>query len=361
MLYQDTTNKENEYDMKKDISKMAKERWDNIAKPIDSLGLLENYVVKLCNISGSDQPYIMDKKALVIMCGDHGVVSEGVTQTGSHVTRIVSENFAKGKSCVNQMAKEAGADVFTIDMGMAGESYLEERLTTGAVINRKVSSGTKNMLYEPAMTKEECEKAINIGMDLVAELKNMGYKIIATGEMGIGNTTSTSVLTGILLDLEADKVVGRGAGLSDEGMTKKLSVVEKTMERIKNKNITKPIDLLAEAGGYELAGMTGLFLGGVKYHVPIVIDGAISGVSALVASRIDSRVKDYALASHVSDEITGRLILEKLELEAIINGRLRLGEGSGAVALFPLLDMAMSVYKNMGSFKEYKIEAYKRF
>ena len=351
------------------ISSQAKKHWDNIAKPIDSLGLLEDYVVKLCHISGSDKPYALDKKALVIMCGDHGVVAEGVTQTGSEVTRIVSENFAKGKSCVNQMAAVAGADVFTIDIGMLEERYPEKALKTGAVIDRRVATGTKNLAIEAAMTVEECKEAIQIGIDIVRELKCMGYKIIATGEMGIGNTTPTSALAGVFLGLPVEKVVGRGAGLSDEGMMKKVQIIKKVVERVSSLgymidppyDIAAPVELLSELGGLEIAGMVGLFLGGVKHQLPIVIDGAISAVAALVANYIDGRVREYALASHMSDEITGSLALDKLGLEAIIHGRLRLGEGSGAVALFPLLDMAMSVYANMGSFQEYDIQAYERF
>lgn len=343
------------------ISQNAKAHWDNIAKPIDSLGLLEDYVVKLCQISGSDKPYELDKKAVVILCGDHGVVTEGVTQTGSEVTRIVSENFAKGNSCVNQMADVAGADVFTIDIGMLGEEYPDKDLKTGAVIDRKIGKGTRNLAVEAAMTREACREAINVGIELVAELKAMGYKIIATGEMGIGNTTPTSALAATFLGLSAHDVVGRGAGLSSEGMTRKLRAVEQAVARVKGNNITDPVEILAQLGGYELAGMVGLFLGGVKHQMPIIIDGAISAVSAMVAGRIDSRVRDYALASHISGEFTGKLALDELGLKAIIDGGLRLGEGSGAVALFPLLDMAMAVYKNMGSFEDYDIEAYERF
>ncbi len=350
------------------ISQKAKKHWDNIAKPIDSLGLLEDYVVKLCHISGSDKPYELDKKALVIMCGDHGVVAEGVTQTGSEVTRIVSENFAKGKSCVNQMANVAGADVFTVDIGMLGERYPEKSLVTGSVIDRRVASGTKNLAVEAAMSLKECKEAIQIGIDIVGELKAKGYKIIATGEMGIGNTTPTSALAAAFLGLAPSQVVGRGAGLSDEGIRRKIQAIDKAIERVRGlgyaleqpESITSPVELLAQLGGLEIAGMVGMFLGGVEHKLPIVIDGAISAVAALVADSIDKRVREYCLASHVSDEITGGLALEKLGQKAIIHGKLRLGEGSGAVALFPLLDMAMSVYENMGSFQEYEIQAYER-
>ncbi len=339
----------------------AKERWDAIAKPIDSLGILEDYVGKLCRIAADERPYDLRRRALVVFCGDHGVVGEGVTQTGSEVTRIVSENFAKGCSTVNYMAKSAGADVFTIDMGIDAPPYPTKELRCGAVIDRKVARGTDSLFLGPAMTGEQCVKAVETGKNLVGELKAMGYRILATGEMGIGNTTCTSVLAAALLNLEADEVTGKGAGLSAQGIKKKRLVVGRAVDRIRQKHLSDPMDILAEAGGYEVAGMVGAFLGAVAHEIPIVIDGAISSVAALVAAKIDPRVVDFALASHVSEEITGRLALRELGLEAALHTRMCLGEGTGAVALFPLLDMAVEVYGSMGTFSEYEIDPYARF
>lgn len=341
--------------------RLAKAHWDSIAKPIDSLGLLEDLTVRLCRIAGSEEPYPVEKRALIALCGDHGVVEEGVTQTGSEVTKIVSENFAKGCSTVNYMAGSAGVDVFTVDMGMDTEPYPEKKLIQGAVIDRKIARGTKNLAKEAAMTVEECKRALLVGSDLVKELKEMGYRILATGEMGIGNTTPTSALAAVFLQMEPEKVTGKGAGLSEEGLCKKCQAVKAAVERIHKKGLTDPVEILAEAGGFEIAGMAGVFLGGVKYRIPIVIDGAISSVAALTAMKIDPRVADYAIASHQSQEVTGKLALEALGAEAILHGRMCLGEGTGAMALFPLLDMAMAVYRNMGTFDEYQIEAYKRF
>ena len=339
----------------------AKAHWDAVAKPIDSLGLLEDYVVKLCRIAMDERPYDLGRRALLVFCGDHGVVREGVTQTGSEVTKIVSENFARGCSTVNYMAGSAGADVFTIDMGMDTPPYPTKDLKCGAVVDRKVARGTRNLYRESAMTKEQCMRAVEAGKKLVGELKTMGYRIVATGEMGIGNTTCTSVLAAVFLDLTAEEVTGKGAGLSLEGIKRKRQVVGEAAKRIREKNLSDPTDILAEAGGYEIAGMVGAFLGGVIHGIPIVIDGAISSVAALTAARIDPRVADFVLASHVSEEVTGRLALKELGGEAILHGRMCLGEGTGAVALFPLLDMALEVYKNMGTFTEYEIEPYTRF
>lgn len=341
--------------------RLSRKHWDNIAKPLDSLGLLEDMVVRLCRLKGDEKPYDISRRALLILCGDHGVVKEGVTQTGSEVTRIVSENFARGKSTVNYMAKSAKVDVFTIDLGIDCAAYPEKKLKQGAVIDRKIARGCGNIAAKPAMTLGQCRQAIETGAELVRELKEMGYTMIATGEMGIGNTTSTSALTAVFLNLSAQQVTGKGAGLSKEGLLRKCQVVEQVITRVKEKNLSDPMDILAEAGCYEIAGMAGVFLGGLKYRIPIVIDGAISSVAALAAQKIDLRAVDFMFASHQSKEVTGGLILKALKLRAPVQADMCLGEGTGAMTLFPILDMAMEVYTNMGNFSEYQINAYERF
>lgn len=341
--------------------RQAKAHWDSIAKPIDSLGMLEDYVVKICRIAGSAAPCDISKRALITLCADHGVVAEGVTQTGQEVTKIVSENFARGCSTVNIMADLAGVDVYTVDVGMNTPNYPEKELKMGAVIDRKVAKGSNNLAVEPAMSVEQCRQAIDTGKRLVKELKDRGYRIIATGEMGIGNTTPTSALAAVFLNQSAENVTGRGAGLSEDGMGKKCRVVMQAVNRVREKGLTDAVEILAETGGYEIAAMTGAFLGGMEYHIPVVIDGAISTVAALTAVKIDSRVRDYLLASHVSEEPVGRLALDAMGLEAVLHGRMCLGEGTGAMALFPVLDMAMEVYKRMGSFTDYAIDPYERF
>lgn len=339
----------------------AKKHWESIAKPLDSLGLLEDMVIQVCGIWGNASPEGLPKKALLILCGDHGVVAQGVTQTDQSVTRIVSENFAKGCSTVNYMAQTAGVDVYTVDIGMNTSCYPTKELVQNAVIDRKIRKGSGNIAIEPAMTLEECKKAVQTGIELVGELKEAGYEIIATGEMGIGNTTPTSILAAAFLEQSPRTVTGKGAGLSAEGLERKCRAVEKALDRIREKQLTDPMEILAEAGGWELAGMAGVFLGGVRYGVPIVIDGCISAVCALTASLMDKRVEGIALASHQSEEITGRLALERLGKEPMIHGHMCLGEGSGAVAVLSLLDMAFRVYENMGTFEAYSIGPYERF
>lgn len=342
------------------VFRQAKEKWDAIAKPIDSLGILEDMVAKLCAISGTSLPGDFKKRALLTFCADHGVVAEGVTQTDSSVTNIVAQNIANGCSGVNYMASLAGVDVFAIDIGMFGTNSADAMLTPGVLVNRKVQEGTANLAKEPAMSMETCLRAIQTGEQLVGELKNMGYEIVAIGEMGIGNTTPTSALLAAMLGLPAESVTGRGAGLDNSGLKRKIKVIEAALRRVQEKEITDAISLLAELGGLEIAGMTGACFGAKKHKLPLVLDGAIASVAALVACRKEADVSDYLLASHVSEEVSGKLALEALQLPAVIHGGLCLGEGSGAMTLFPLLDMAMAVYKNMGSFSDFSIEAYKR-
>lgn len=346
--------------------KAAKEHWDSIAKPLDSLGLLEDSIVRLCRIMGDASKVDIKKRALVILCGDHKVVEEGVTQTGKEVTKVVSENFAKGCSTVNYMAKSAKVDVYTIDAGMDTLPYPEKRLAQNAVVDRKIKRGSGNIAKEPAMTIEECKRALEAGKEIVRELGEKGYKILATGEMGIGNTTPTSALAAVFLEKTAEEVTGKGAGLSKEGLRRKQNVVKAVKDRIQRKGLTDnkkdhALEILAEAGGCEIAMMAGVFLGGAKYHLPVVIDGAISAVAALTAMYLDQRVKEVVLASHEPEEQAGKMALKALAVKPLVHGRLCLGEGTGAMTLFPLLDMAAEVYQNMGTFASYEMEPYVRY
>lgn len=370
----------------------AKERWDAIAKPIDSLGVFEDMVARLCAIAGTENPGDYKRRALLTLCADHGVVAEGVTQTDSGVTKVVAENIAHGCSGVNYMAQTAGVDVYAVDIGMLGEPYPDASFGMDHMINRKVQAGTGNLAKEPAMSMETCDRAIEAGKELVRECKEKGYEILAVGEMGIGNTTPTSALLAALLELPAEAVTGRGAGLDDAGLIRKQHVITQALARVeqlddagleRKQRVTAQAlaraeqmedagqarkmlsdasvkRLLAELGGLEIAGMVGVFLGAKEYAIPVVLDGAITCVAALVAQQLESDITDYLLASHVSEEVSGRLALNALGLPAVIYGRLCLGEGSGAVMLFPLLDMALSVYKYMGTFEDLSIEAYSR-
>lgn len=351
--------------------RLTKAKWDSIAKPIDGLGKLEDLVCKINSIRRDYANSKIGDSALVVMCADHGVVSEGVTQTDSSVTQVVSENVAKGASSVAIMAKYNGMQVYSVDIGMCCDRYPDKELKAGSVIDRKIRPGTDNLAVSDAMTFDDCEKAIEVGIDIVRELSENGIGVIATGEMGIGNTTPTSALCAAILDITPEAATGRGAGLDDKGYIKKIDVVNKAKNRVKDildkiNSSEEPvlyediIKFVASIGGFEIAGMIGIYLGGFKYNIPIIMDGAISCVSALCASMMDIRVKDYIIPSHLSTDGATKLVMDRLEMDPIIHGNMRLGEGTGAVALMPLLNMAFEVFSNMPTFDDIQIDKYER-
>lgn len=329
---------------------LAKKRWLSVAKPLFSLGKLEDAVTAIAGIKG-EPVYELKKKGLVIMCADNGVVAEGVTQTGQEVTAIVADNFTKMAASVCIMSEVAGADLFPVDIGMVTDVASVTRP------EKKVAYGTKNMAKEPAMTKAEAWQAIEIGIREVARFKEQGYDILATGEMGIGNTTPSSAIAAVLLERTVEEVTGKGAGLSSEGLERKIRVIQEAIH-LHNPDKEDALDVLAKVGGLDIAGLTGVFLGGARYHVPIVIDGFISAVAALIAVRLVPDVRGYMLASHVSKEPAGQIMLEALGHLPFINCDMCLGEGSGAVAVFPLLEMGLQVYRRMSTFEEIKIDNY---
>ncbi|MEG0899779.1 MAG: nicotinate-nucleotide--dimethylbenzimidazole phosphoribosyltransferase [Oscillospiraceae bacterium] len=328
----------------------AKEHWSTVAKPLNSLGILEEAVVR---IAGIERKINIDisRKALIIMCADNGVVEEGVTQSPSEVTAIVTENFAKGDTSVCKMARVANATIFPIDIGVARD------LTEAGVINKKIAYGTYNMTKGSAMTAEQAENAIIVGIEMVRDLKEQGYNLFATGEMGIGNTTTSSAIASVLLDMEVEAVTGRGAGLSSVGLTKKINAIKKAIE-VNKPNKDNGLDVLAKLGGFDIAGMAGVFIGGAIYQVPVLVDGIISSVAALVAMKICPIAKKYMIASHVSKEPAGQAVMKMLELKPFLTCEMCLGEGTGAVAAMPILDMAASVYNEMSTFNEIKVEQY---
>lgn len=331
----------------------SRQHWDRIAKPIDGLGLLEKMIIKIAGIQGKEE-VSLDKKAIVVMCSDNGVVEEGVTQTDSSVTAIVAENFARGTASVNRMALVAGADIIPVDIG------INQDLTEAGIQNLKIGYGTKNLAKEPAMELKEALDGIHAGIRLVGELKDGGYDILGTGEMGIGNTTTSSAIASVLLDLPVEAVTGKGAGLSDEGIRHKIEVIKKAL-RLHCLDGSNPLEVLACLGGYDIAGLTGVFLGGAVYQIPIVIDGLISSIAALLAARICPVSAEYMIPSHLSKEPCAKAVMDELGLCPVILGQLALGEGTGAVLLFPMLDMALSVYREFNTFESNHIPAYEKF
>ncbi len=333
-----------------DVAAMAaaKQHWDGLGKPLGSLGRLEKALIQIAGIQRTGDVHI-DRKALVIMCADNGVVEEGVTQCGQEVTATVAENFLDEKSCVAIMCRRAGTKICPVDIGMA--------VDTPRVEKRKIAYGTKNMAKEPAMTREQAVAAIEVGIAKAEELHAQGYEILATGEMGIGNTTTSSAMTAVYLGLDVETVTGRGAGLSSHGLQRKINAIKQAIA-VNQPDPEDPLDVLAKVGGLDIAGMCGLFLGGAAQQMPVVMDGFISQVAALTAVRLVPECADYILASHVSEEPGANILLKALEKDAFLTCGMRLGEGSGAVALFPILDFASDIYHKMSTFVQADIVEY---
>ena len=328
----------------------AWQRWDSIAKPLRSRGLLEEAVVRIAGMTGT--PAVkLGKRAVIAMCADNGVVAQGVTQTGQEVTAIVTENMSTGDTSVCRMAAAAGAEVIPVDIGVA-------RPVAGERIRQcNVRRGTADMTQGPAMTREEAVQAVETGIELVRELKDKGYGLIGTGEMGIGNTTTSSALASVFLNRPPEQVTGRGAGLSSAGLERKIKAIE-TAIQVNKPNPADPLDVLSKVGGLDLAGLCGVFLGGAACRIPVLVDGFISSAAALTAARLCPAAVDYMLGSHASNEPAGRMVLEELGLKPFLYANMCLGEGTGAAAVMPLLDMALAVYDGMTTFADEQIEAY---
>ena len=326
----------------------AKQRWDSIAKPLHSLGELENMLTQIAGITGTPDVRV-EKKAVVAMCADNGVVEEGVTQTGQEVTAIVAENFLVGTTTCCVMCRQCGAELFPVDVGMVTDTKVRTDL--------KVAYGTRNMTKEPAMTREQAIQGIEAGIAMAEELKGKGYQVLATGEMGIGNTTTSSAVVSVLLGEDPKVMTGKGAGLTKKGLQKKVQVIREAVERMQPDK-TDAIDVLSKVGGLDIAGLAGVYLGGAIYRIPVLIDGFISAVAALVAVRLVPECAGYILPSHLSDEPASRKILDALEKKPFLTCGMCLGEGTGAVAAMPLLEMGLQVYRKMGTFDDIHVEQY---
>lgn len=336
-----------------EIFRQIKAKWDGMVKPLDGMGRFEELTAQIGAILGKVQ-FDIHKKAVVVMCADNGVVKEGISQSGQEVTKAVASTMGKNVSSVGRMAASIGADVIPVDIGINDKEKIE------GVLDRKIAFGTKNFMEEPAMTETEVLAAIRVGMDMAAYCKKTGYHLLATGEMGIGNTTTSSAVAAALTGCSVSKITGRGAGLSDEGLEVKKQVIAKALEKYQFGR-DEVLRILQTVGGFDIAGMVGLFIGGAVYQVPIVMDGVISVVAALAAERLKPGVKHYLIPSHRSKEPAAQVMLKELGAEAVIDASLALGEGTGAVMMFSLLDMAMALYEKQTLFSDIKIEQYQRF
>lgn len=335
-------------DLDSDMIVKAKERVDSLAKPLGSLGKLEDIAIRLSGITGHMFNNI-DKKCLIIMSSDNGVEEEGVASAPQCVTLLQTKNFIKGTTGVAALAKANGTDLLVFDVGINSDEVLD------GVIDRKISKGTKNIYKEPAMTYKDAKKTLEIGIEAVKIAKDKGYKILGVGEMGIGNTTTSAAVLKALIGCETSKVVGKGGGINSASFEKKKKVVEEAV-KMHNINFSDPIDILAKVGGYDIGAMAGVFLGAAFYRIPVVIDGFISVVAALLATRLNPLVKEFCFTSHKSQEIGYELAIAELGLNPMLDLNMRLGEGSGCPIAFSVIDFAISMMNNMETFEEGNID-----
>ena len=328
----------------------AKARWDSVAKPLGSLGLMEESIIRIAALQSTADVHL-EPRVLLVFCADHGVTAQGVTQCGSEVTARVAVALAEGRSSVSPLAERARCRVVPADVG------IRDFPGHPNVWDLRVRNGTDDLSCGPAMSREECLQAIMRGAELVRSFAEEGAELFAVGEMGIGNTTAAAALASALLNLPPEATVGRGAGLSSAGLERKREAVHRALEI----NRPDPADipgLLAKVGGLEIAAMCGAFLGAAACRKPVLIDGAVSGIAALCAVRLCPAAADALLPSHVSAEPAGPEVLNALGLRAPLDAGMFLGEGAGAVMLLPLLDMALAVYHSGQSFEKLGIAAY---
>ncbi len=375
------------FDTIKKIKPLDKNRMEEKKKELNSLlktpkglGKLEKLAIRL---EGIDKNYKPDKKMVLVMAADNGVEQEKVSKSKRVITQYVVEAMLNGKSSINALGMVYNADVKVVDLGIDESSDIKNEINLSGIIEKKIiKSGTNNIAKEAAMTYEQAVKAIETGIEMVDEFVKDGYNLFATGEMGIGNTTTSSAILKVLTDLPIDEIVGYGSGIDDKTLEHKKNVIKKAIqvnglldffEKSRNvegkKKIRKEqgnmdfeskinfenfkteesqksiINVLAKVGGLDIAGMAGTYLGCAKNRVPVVIDGFISAVSALIAYKICPVSREFMIASHLSEEPGMKYIMKELNLEPMLFMNMKLGEGTGAVMMFPVIEGACNITK----------------
>jgi nicotinate-nucleotide--dimethylbenzimidazole phosphoribosyltransferase len=323
----------------------ALERQNSLTKPPGSLGRLEDLSIQLAAATGSSRPAFA-RKAVIVMAADHGVAAEGVSAYPAEVTPQMVLNFLRGGAAINVLARQAGARVIVVDIGVATDFEPQSDLR-----RRKIARGTQNIVRGPAMTRSQAESAIAEGIDVAqAEIAN-GVDLIATGDMGIGNTTASAAIVAVITGSPVPQVTGRGTGVDNAGLTRKIVAIERALE-VNRPNPNDALDVLSKVGGFEIGGLAGVIIGAAAKRVPVVIDGFISGAAALIAVGLCPEVKPYLIAAHQSVETGHRAALEYLGLQPLLDLNLRLGEGTGAVLAFHLVEAAARILSEMATFAE---------
>lgn len=334
----------------------AQTRLDNLTKPKDSLGRLEEFAKRLVTITGNTMPDV-HKKVVFTFAGDHGVAEEGVSAFPKEVTREMVLNFINGGAAINVLARHAGADVVVVDIGVDHDfdlllsPHTKGGIKGGLFISNKVIHGTKNIAKGPAMTHKEAEQCIEIGIELATDYAKQGYSIFGTGDMGIANTTPSSAIAAVLTGRPVKEVTGRGTGIDEHALEHKISVIEHAIA-FNKPDPNGPIDVLSKLGGAEIGGIAGLILGCAAQKKPVVVDGLISTAGALIAYCIEPKTKDFMFAAHNSVERGHKAMLDKMGLKPILDLNLRLGEGTGAVLAMSIIEAGLKIYKEMATFEQ---------
>jgi len=323
----------------------ARKRQDTLTKPLGSLGRLEELSIRIAGIRAEPMPKL-EHKVIITMAADHGVVAESVSLYPQEVTRQMVTNFLRGGAGINVLAGQIGARVVVVDMGVIGGFP-----PLPGLVCKMVDFGTKNMAKGPAMSRSQALAAIESGIKLVEAEKGKGLDILGTGDMGIGNTTAASAICAVMTGEQVKKVTGRGTGIGDKQLSHKVDIIKKALAT--NRPSAKdPLDVLAKVGGFEIAGLVGVILAGVANHIPVVIDGFVSGAAALIAVGLAPQVKDYLIAAHVSVEPGHKVLLNFLGLRPLLDLEMRLGEGTGAVLGIFLAEAATRTLAQMSTFAE---------
>jgi nicotinate-nucleotide--dimethylbenzimidazole phosphoribosyltransferase len=326
----------------------ARIRHDQLTKPQGSLGQLEELAVRLAGIVGRVRPRF-PRKAVIVLAADHGVAVEGVSAYPQAVTAQMVQNFLAGGAAINVLARQAGARIVVADLGIVSDVPEHPNL-----IVKKIGPGTRPMNAGPSMSLQEALTAIAAGIEIVTAEAAKGLDLVATGDMGIGNTTAASAIVAAITGRPVADVTGRGTGIDEHRWYHKVATIEQALA-VNRPDPADPIDVLTKVGGYEIAGLVGVMLGAAAHRLPVIIDGFISGAAALIAAELCPAVRSYLIAAHTSVEVGHRILLERMELVPLLNLNLRLGEGTGAAIAMHLIDDAVAILDEMATFSEAEV------
>jgi nicotinate-nucleotide--dimethylbenzimidazole phosphoribosyltransferase len=323
----------------------ARERQNQLTKPQGSLGRLEEISIQLAGITGQPRPRIV-QPVVITMAGDHGVALQGVSAYPREVTPQMVLNFLRGGAAINVLARHAGARVIVVDMGVATDLPPDADL-----IVKKIAFGTRDFSQGPAMTRDEAQRAVEAGIEVAVREMDSGADMIGTGDMGIGNTTPSSAIVAVFTGRPVAEVTGRGTGVDDAGLARKVAVIERALA-VNRPDPLDALDVLSKVGGFEIGGLAGVIIGAASKCVPVVIDGFISGAAAMIAYHLAPATQPYMIAAHRSVEIGHRVMLEHLKLKPLFDLDLRLGEGTGAALGISLCQAACKILDEMATFGE---------